>query len=239
MPSISLQDVDPGSTITNDDVNANNATLEDAINGPNAAAPGTGLGDTNFAANSPVVIASGGIAGLGTVRAGKAGMLRMATTPYDFIALVYDATLGKWVSDVVLSLEQQEQFTDTGTSYSIASAEKFPQVVIPNFKAYYDAGLRPQFFLASFLQNSGANNTFFLPGLFAFDSGDTSRVSLNVTAPELSLAGATQKFTRVNWTVATLSAPTKQHAYLVVRTKVSAGTGTYENSSIRMRWVSA
>lgn len=240
MPAVTLQDIAPGETITNDDVNNNNNTLEQAINGPNASPAGTGIEDVNFASNSPVVVASS-IAGLGSLRAGKAGLLRVGSTPFDYIALVYDATLGKWVSDVVLSLDQQDTTTETGTGYGTAPTAEWPQVVIPNFKAIYDAGLRPQFWMGAFLKGSaGGVNVFLLPGLFSFNSGDTSRTSLDVTAPELSPSGiTTQTWKAIGWTTAAFTAPTKSHVYLIARTKVSSGTGTYDNGSIRMRWVSA
>lgn len=48
--------------------------------------------------NHDIVIATS-IAGLGTAYDGKRGRLRLGSSPYQFIDLVYDSTYAKWVSD--------------------------------------------------------------------------------------------------------------------------------------------
>jgi hypothetical protein len=45
-----------------------------------------------------IILTSTTISGLGTATDGKIGMLRVGSTPYEFITVVYDATYAKWVS---------------------------------------------------------------------------------------------------------------------------------------------
>lgn len=238
--SLSLDRHDPGSTIDSDDLNDAADALEDVLNGPDATPAGTGLGDTNWAAGAPVVVGAN-VAALAPVRGGKTALLRVGATPFDSVALVYDASLTKWVSEAAPAVQQQE--TDgipAGASYLDGESAFFPKHLIPNFKLLYDAGLRPQVFVAALLDNTGANDTFFRAVIKGFADGDDALSAELLTGGEISNNGTTGRYqVDSGWETMAGSAPTEAHAYLIAQTRAETTSGTVDDGSIWLRWVSA
>lgn len=232
-PTVTLQDVGVRSEITNDDVNANNALLEAALNGPSLG--GTGIEQVNLAANTPVVV-SGSIAGLGSVRAGKAGLLRPG---FSLIAVVYDATLGKWVSDAFPAIGQQEADSVTATAYPNfpLTAQEWPMCFLPDYQAIYNAGLRLQVFVAALLDNSGANTTFLRARLGLLNAGEAA-LTAGDAAGEISNVGTTATYKTSGWVTLSTTTPSKAYAYLCAEARTTAGTATISQGTIMGRWVS-
>jgi hypothetical protein len=96
------------------------------------------------------------IAGLGTGTAGRVGFLRLGTSPYDFLSLVYDATYAKWVSQVFpisgttqngLAGQVVARFGAAGWEQTGLAATTEPIIMpaayLPH-KAYTDSGLTLQ-----------------------------------------------------------------------------------------------
>lgn len=72
---------------------------------------------------------------------GDTVLLVVGSNPVDQILLIYDSTYGKWVShQPSLCTPVREQSFATTTSAFIPGSV----MQIPNYKAYYNAGLRPQ-----------------------------------------------------------------------------------------------
>lgn len=237
-PTLSLQDVALRSEITNDDVNDVNADLEAALNGPSIG--GTGIEQVNLAAGVPVVVASS-LSGLGPVRQGKLGMLKIASFGQtDYRTLVYDATLAKWVSEQVGQLTQQAQDTTTSATYVQLTVIQLQMLALPNFRAHYDAGLRLQVHVTALLDNSGANDSFLRASLLGFSNLDTALTASFQNGGEVVNNGTTGRYQTSGWVPMSAGAPTKEHAYLVGEHKRgAAGTCTTMDTSIRCRWVSA
>jgi hypothetical protein len=234
--TVTLQDVAVLSTATNDDVNTNNGLIEAALNGPTIG--GTGVEQVNLGPGTPVVQASS-VAGLGPTRAGKMGLLKMGSGLFDFLAVVFDATLNKWVSEPIGHLAQQEQASTASATYVQASRDQLPMLALPDFKVHYDAGLRLQVHVNGLLDNSGANDTFLRASLVGFSSGDTVLTASFENGGEIVNNGTTGRYKTSGWVAMSAGAPTKDHAYLIAEVKRTAGTGTIDDAAILARWVSA
>lgn len=102
----------------------------------------------------------------GTPPDGAVGLLRMGTTPFDFILLIYDATYGKWVSDSWQLISGQ-----TGNQNVTAYATFGNQTTIP-WRNYQAAGLTPQFRITGQVHvNSGTETTTLAVGMAATNVG--------------------------------------------------------------------
>ncbi len=64
--------------------------------------------DSAISDGSPLYTIAATVAGLGTPAAGKAGMLRVGSTPFDFMMVVYDATYAKWIGPTIQSSHRQD-----------------------------------------------------------------------------------------------------------------------------------
>lgn len=89
------------------------------------------------------------VAGLGTGTDGKVGRLRLGSSPYDFISLVYDATYGKWVSETRTIMRGDNGAYGAVSDYIHMAPTGANNGVIMSghmipYKDAYDAGLRLQ-----------------------------------------------------------------------------------------------
>lgn len=168
---------------------------------------------------------------------GDAFLLRLGSTPYDFIGLVYDATLAKWVSDVIVFGHTETNETTTSTSYVNVTN---PRAHLPFHKAAYDAGLRLQVQLSAEISNSGANTSSLR--VMLQESADASvTTTVIATSPDPTVANtvATIKYFWSAWVDFTYSpAPSVANVIAVVQKKTSAGTATFAPIDFRLRWVS-
>jgi hypothetical protein len=237
------RDVAPSTEIEAADLNTPWDEIEDALNGPTSANPGTGLDGSNFAANFPVVVATT-VGGLGPTRAGKIGKLRLGTVPFDYIGLVFDATLGKWVSPAVPAINQQGAETFTASTFSAFAGDELPRLFVPRLKLLYQAGLRPQVWTGARLSNSGANTTRVRVTVREFGPGDSALSAAVFLGAEVVHTAAAATYKVQPWTTMTLDAafpngPTKDDGSLVAEGNRTAGTGTVESMGVWLRWVSA
>lgn len=170
---------------------------------------------------------------------GSMALIRGGSTPYEFLALIYDATYGKWVSAATPLIMMGNTFTDTGTSYTSQLTQNSLMIGnILGYRALYDAGARLQFRLKGLLSNNGANNTFAQLQGAEFSDGDTAATSI-FTACEISNSGTTGVFKVSAWTEPAGWTPADSHMRVVVQTKVAAGTGSYFQLFAEYRWTAA
>lgn len=190
---------------------------------------------SKIAGGAPVKVATT-IAGLGTPFDGMTGLLRLGSTPYNFVPLVYDGTLGKWVSDEVWAFEHSAGYPFTSfyfengtTSYVETTCFQF----IKHWKQKYDAGLRLQVAYAGTLfTSSGGTEARMGVNLSDFDDGDSSFASLATgydasnTTSALPLHKA-----RTDWAEPAV-APTQTHGRVAVA--IASQTGSVTASAARL-----
>lgn len=173
------------------------------------------------------------VAGLGAGVDGKAGLVRAGSTPYDFMALTYDATYGKWVSGTT-TIEPTGQPSGSTTSYADVSAPAGVPLPWRNLDA---AGLKPQFRLTAGFSTNGVNAVFGALQAYADDTPGNynttqgSQFCVITTATNLG-------FQDSGWT--DLPSPTvKDNLSVRVQWKqASSGSGTLVYAGIHIRWVS-
>lgn len=206
---------------------------------------------TNLSISGTTINASGGGGGgsfqIGdqisdfTSSDGAMGQLRLSSSPYHFITVVYDATRAKWVTPQLLTnfSVKDSAITSTATSYGVFSDTEVTRTFIPFMKAMVDAGLSPEVCLVSQMFNSsGANTNFMQASFFDFDDGDTGIVSVG-TGGEISNTSSTSgapKYTTDGWEAVSIT-PTQTHGVMILQRKVSAGTGTFSVPQAWLRWV--
>lgn len=177
------------------------------------------------------------VAGLGTAADGAIGLIRVGSTPYEHLLLVYDATYAKWVSNTkewVVDIAP----TTTSTTYTGLTAEDIH--FLPEFKALYDAGLRPQWRLASQQANSGANTqrlSFVIEGHGDADSSVTSLLAAADGHSQAHTAGTTAQQYVTAWLEPSITSPSEAHARVYLTGKTAAGTATFYYPQLKMRWV--
>lgn len=201
-------------------------------------------GDGTWAApaSSGTVQPATTISGAGGAVSGKNVILRVDVSPYDFITLVYDATLGKYISHDtgIVFLSAGSAVTSTSVSYAELGQPNLGRQVVPFHTALYNAGLRLQVWYMFYGWNSiGANTTYMALYLSEFNNGDTAQSADIGNTADLTVTGTTTgKFNSSGWVDITYtSAPTLTHAWIKAYGKVSAGTGTWTRMIGRYRWV--
>ena len=215
---------------------------------------GTNLTGTDNADGTITIDASGGggggggaeaavattIAGLADAPAdGAMAQLRVGISPYEFIALIYDSTYGKWVSpsvNVSGSLGSATSATTANTTYTDLGPGRF---FIPEYQALYDAGLRPYCRIAGFLSNTsgGASSAQVRARVLDYDDGDTAVVEVATSAdPTLTATGSTAIRMMSAW-VALTGAPSQDHGLIVLQMKTGgSGTASFTNFGALLRW---
>lgn len=170
---------------------------------------------------------------------GRVAHLRVSTTPYEFITLLYDTTLSKWVSPLVGWHQSETDETTGSTSYVNLTGAR---LYLPGHKALYDAGLRLQGRMSSQIRNSGGGNTTSMRlNLYELADGDTVPASIATTAdPTISHVGTVATYKFSNWLDFSYSgAPGDAHAVVIPQFKASAGTAGAAGTGHRVRWAAA
>jgi hypothetical protein len=225
------QDTDAGRVL-------NNFTrIESAVNG--------NLADDNAAASSPCEVVTSIPAG---TRQGQKLMLRVASSPFEFVELEFDESYDRWVSAPVTIIQQQELFESSVDNQPLTDvpAAQFPSCWIPNFKSLYDAGLRPQIRIGgrygplSIVQTT---KMLFAVSLREVNDGDTTLNTLGhfesgIFTPDQAL------FLSAFGDVSPLTAPTEAHVLAVPQVEWEVqGTETipnvrYDQCEGWLRWAS-
>jgi hypothetical protein len=168
---------------------------------------------------------------------GEIGMLRLGSTPYQYMKLIYDSTRGKWVGDQFPAIFALTGTIGSisGTTYTALTDSQVVRMLIPFFNLMYTAGLRPEVFLQAQMTNSG-NTCFARVALFGVSDGDTG-LTLYDVAGEVSVVASSATYKESGWSAYPALTVTKDHAVAIVQVKVSAGTANYSGLGGWMRWV--
>lgn len=189
------------------------------------------------------------VSGLGFAVDGKIGHIRVGASPYDFLELIYDATLGKWVSAVTRLTWPGE--ASAPAAYAIVSS----YLPCAHLKTLYDAGLRLQAsFQSSGVNGSGAGARTIGIRVAVGESADLDAAGPakigNSTALSRSVPLSSGRMYHAPWTDVAITAPTKEYAYAWLEAQDGVGdaaaligrqpgAGAALASLIMLRWVSA
>lgn len=171
-----------------------------------------------------------------TPGSGAPGRVKAGSTPFDFITLYYDSTLARYVSAPFLMAGiSAAQPTATNTSYaSLTAAEQFSPLW--PYKTFRDAGLSLSVRnVAIFRNSSGANTTFSAAIIQGYaTNGGLTNISADGSF-EVSAASASDITKDSGWTDLSESS-SQDFMKTIIRVKVSAGTGTWQQASVIGRW---
>lgn len=179
---------------------------------------------------------------------GAVAQLRLGSTPYDFIGLVYDETYGKWVSpSVPLPIPRISSITTASATFVQASFDSVVQpFIFPYFKRLWDAGLRPQARGSCVhVLNSGSGTGRIGLAIGEFTNGDTG---VNALGTVDSLAAfdfgaistdTSSRYFTSDWVAASMSAPSESHVEISLCAKTDTDTINIYRPVFRTRWVSA
>lgn len=169
---------------------------------------------------------------------GALAHLRIGSTPYEFIALVYDETAAKWASaprTILHAANASGLASTTSTSYTQATWTTFSAL-----QALADAGLTPQFRLTATALRCSGGATASLALLLGQwdDGGNPSALGSEFAAVTSTSAGGVNKASA--WTQPGPTV-TKAHGHLQVQIKTSSGaqTAALDAVMVEMRLVSA
>ena len=135
-------------------------------------------------------------------------------------------------------VRQHGNVTTAGTSYAELTRAELGYGHLPYFKALWDSGLRPQFLLTGNLDNdTGGQTTYLGYKLVQFSSGEADIALLaSDDARAISNVGTTELWKSSGWTSPTITAPTEDHAGVLLEGRVTGGTGTYIGCALHARW---
>lgn len=184
------------------------------------------------------------VSALGTGEDGRVAHIRGGSSPYDFLALTYDATYGKWVSPAFvagsggrttahntastwMSVNNTFQGGDDGTATDVF----FP------YKAFVDAGLTLQWRLMCVLISDGVTTV---------DGGlqiTTAAINASLGTPSTDAALVTSTsgsgLVKDSGWVTAASVTSNTYGYITIRYRSSAtDTGTIAGATCWLRWVS-
>lgn len=166
--------------------------------------PGRGLalgqdGKIPLSVLPPTVASASTVAGLGTASDGKLGMLRLGSTPFDFLSLTYDATYGKWVSDTKV-IASAYQFTTPNTAFTAWGGLSY-DAILP-YRLFANAGLSIQARQTVGLSNPTGGAHVATTDLFTqtVDTGGAFNAAVTFGgAMSMTQTGSTTKFVDSNW----------------------------------------
>lgn len=129
----------------------------------------------------------------------------------------------------------QSSFTETGTGYAGTATTNAARITLPDGLQLYLAGFRPYVFLCARMSNSGASTTLAQVSIDEIAENDSGSVSIG-TGAEISHAGATTSFEHSGWTEIAVTPGTDDHWIVLVQTRVTGGTGTYNDVGLLFQW---
>ena len=100
-----------------------------------------GIAQENLADDLPFVVATS-VGGLGSLRQGKAGLLKLGSSPYEMLPVVCDGS--KWYSAPVWVAEAGFDATDWRFTYTADYLPTPCQALVKDWKLIHDAGMRLQ-----------------------------------------------------------------------------------------------
>ncbi len=174
--------------------------------------------------------------GAGVMDTGARGYIKVGSSPFDYVSLVYDSALAKWVEeDADLMVSLVTDATTTATTYTLAAAGPLMPL-----KAFTDAGLLPSLRVET-LAIAGASSSVQVAGLVS--TGDAAG-ALTLDTTNVTGAATTSSASAVivdgGWTAISLSITVKQYCALgigIKRTGTANGTAK-ASTALWMRWTS-
>ncbi len=201
-------------------------------------------------AGSDVLQIASTTAGLPTAVHGRYAAIRAGSaTPYGLIGLVYDSTIGKWVSapETMFAAYPATPLTTTSATF-IAVANGF-LYYYAGFRKLYDAGLRPQARFGCTLGiAAGTVNCYMGVGFGALNDGDAAASPTQLGTIDSvaafdsgahSIVSTTPEVVFQDWQDASMNAPAKDHVTVEGKWKCASSTLTIYAASVSLRWVSA
>lgn len=168
---------------------------------------------------------------------GRNGMVRVGSTPYDFFMLTYDGVYEKWVSSFFLGAVQAGLASTTSTSYG--PEVEVSSLMVP-YKAFVDAGLKPQVRMSAFLTNDNANGVTTTTMAFeTYDDGDSIGAG-TLASWTLASTGTSIVFKDSGWQdIPSLTSRAFLIGAVQLKTNNAARTAALGGASVWVRWVSA
>lgn len=196
---------------------------------------------SKIAGGAPVKIATT-VAGLGTPFDGMTGLLRLGSTPYEFLAVVYDATYGKFVSAPVWCSHSVEDAAEYLVNYTAGYLDTPCQLSVKGYKAIYDAGMRLQVAYACKLFCSDGVHEARV-GVNVYDKAASDNAYSTLTTGYDAQATLTTAYLTREWAQPSVT-PTQTHGHLALGCQLQApgGGGAYaliREMSLGYRFVSA
>jgi hypothetical protein len=171
-----------------------------------------------------------------TPGSGAPGRIRGGNSPFDFLTLYYDATLGRYVSAPFVMCQLSGAVpTSTSAVYSSLTGAEQTAPLLP-YKTFVDAGLSLSLRNVAIFRNSSGANTTFSACIVQGYSVNAGLVNIsNDAILEVSAATGTDVLKDSGWTDLV---PVSSQDYMrtLVRVKVSAGTGTWTDVAVLGRW---
>ena len=177
------------------------------------------------------------VAGLGAASTGKQGLIRAGASPYDFVALIYDSSYGKWVGQA-MAMPGPTGWNASSLSYQDAALPTSMNEALVPWRVLDTAGLAPQYRIQGLTSTDGVNAVFGALLVYAADANG----ALASQGSEFAIvtSATTAIVLDSGWTALPGGLTVKD--FLGVRRRVkqaSAGSGSLSQITMSMRWVSA
>lgn len=167
---------------------------------------------------------------------GAPGRIKAGSSPFDFMTLYYDATLAKWVSAAtVVTSKESSATTTTTTGISYGTPIDQVRAMVPQ-SVFTSAGLAIQMRLVANMRISALGSTAFIACLpQVADAGANWANMVAAEILQLSTGSSSDITVDSGWTDVSITANGALMRTLI-RVKVSANTGTYNDWSVLLRW---
>lgn len=150
----------------------------------------------------------------------------------------------RWLlPDTYRSAFQTSTFTETVTSFGNTTQAQMGRCYAIDGKAMFDAGWRPEVRITGQVQCSTSNIAYVALRIFQINTDDTgySAIALDKLEQQESKGAGIIDYVDSGWVTLTdgdfSPAPSESHWMFLLSTKVSAGTGTYDDLLLEVRWV--
>ncbi|MFL5954799.1 MAG: hypothetical protein ACJ76I_11905 [Gaiellaceae bacterium] len=164
---------------------------------------------------------------------GDAVLLKIGTTPYRFVFLVYVAAYGQWVGgeEVIVT------GVGTGSSTSYIELNFGPPRMVEQWRLYDSAGLKPQYKVALFASTDGTNAIF--AAVTASASDDSATPNLVSVSQFAAVSTATHlRMLDSGWQDLPALALRDFIEVGCLWKQAASGLGLVANASVSRRWVS-
>lgn len=168
---------------------------------------------------------------------GNAARLRLGSSPYDFVVLIYDSTYGKWISEAIpVKMTNAVGQSTTSTTYVVANTTWQDQHIMP-LKVFTDAGLTIQLRTMWLCSVSGGGITGSIsPTITGYNVGGADSTTLAAGTMVVTQTNTTRSMVDSGWTDVSPS-PITDGMNGGWSVKTSSGTFSYLHAGTWLRWV--